>query len=106
LKKACNDCHSSNTEYPWYNHIQPINWFVAKHVNDGKRHLNFDAFLSYSYKKQDKKMEELAEQLQEGEMPLASYTLIHQGARLNTMEKQQLLDWAASVRRLIASGAK
>jgi hypothetical protein len=98
LAKACNDCHSNNTTYPWYSNIQPVGIWLANHVNDGKRHMNFNEFNSYQIAKQYKKLDECIEQVKEGEMPLESYTWIHKEAKLNEIEKQKLFDWCSSVR--------
>ena len=94
LEVSCNDCHSNNTVYPWYNNIQPVMWFLTRHVNEGKEHLNFDEYGDYSSKKQSHKMEEVVEMLNEGEMPLSSYTLIHKDAQLKEEEKEALINWA------------
>lgn len=88
MKKACFDCHSNNTVYPWYSNIQPIGWWLANHVNEGKRRLNFDDFNN------SKKKDDIGETIQKGEMPLWSYTLIHRNALLNDQEKQTVLNWA------------
>lgn len=98
LAKACNDCHSNNTTYPWYNNIQPVGIWLANHVNDGKRHLNFNEFNSYQIARQFKKLDECIEEIKEGEMPLESYTWIHKESKLNDQEKQKLFDWCTSVR--------
>ena len=103
LEKACNDCHSNNTRYPWYNKIQPVAWWLNMHVRDGKAHLNFDDFLSYIPKKQDKKMAEVIKEIKEGGMPLKSYTWIHTDAKLTMPEKTLLMDWAANVRKEITA---
>ena len=66
LEKACNDCHSNNTYYPWYSNVQPVGWWLQYHVNDGKRELNFNEFASYHAKKQDHKMKELIERINRG----------------------------------------
>jgi hypothetical protein len=94
LEKACNDCHSNNTNYPWYSHIQPAAWWMSNHVKDGKKELNFDEFVNYTPKKQHKKFEEIAEMVKEDEMPLRSYTWIHRDAKLTEVEKQALVNWA------------
>jgi hypothetical protein len=83
LKKACNDCHSNNTVYPWYNKIQPVAWWLAGHIDEGKTELNFSEFVSYSPKKQHHKLEEVIESVKEGHMPIKSYTWIHKNAILN-----------------------
>jgi hypothetical protein len=75
IRTACYDCHSNNTVYPWYAEIQPISWWLADHVKEGKSELNFSEFASYKPKKADHKLEEVIEMIQEGEMPLKSYTL-------------------------------
>src|SRR5687768_14369334 len=60
LKKSCYDCHSNYTEYPWYDNITPVNWWVANHIKEGKRELNFNEFADYSSQKQLKKLKEIA----------------------------------------------
>lgn len=101
LNKACNDCHSNNTRYPWYNNIQPVAWWLNYHLQEGKRELNFNEFGSYPIRRQYHKLEELTEMVKEGEMPLGSYTLIHTDARLRDQEKETLTDWANSIRATI-----
>jgi hypothetical protein len=98
LEKACNDCHSNNTKYPWYNNIQPAAWFLNQHVKDGKRHLNFDEFANYPLKKQQKKLDETEELVREDHMPLSSYLWIHKEAKLTPEEKKALTDWALSLK--------
>lgn len=97
LQTACLDCHSNNTHYPWYTNIQPVGWWMQKHVNDGKRHLNFSEFLSYDPKKANHKMAEVAETLDEGSMPLNSYLWIHKDAKLSAEEKDSVIAWAKQV---------
>ena len=98
LAKACNDCHSNHTDYPWYNNIQPVGLWLGNHVNDGKRHLNFNEFNTYQIARQYKKLDECIDEVKEGEMPLESYTWIHKEAKLNDTEKQKLIDWCSSIR--------
>lgn len=98
LSKACYDCHSNNTRYPWYNNIQPVAWFLDDHVKSGKRHLNFSDFTSMRVAKQYKRLEDCKEQIKEGDMPLASYTLIHRDAILTDAEKETLYNWFDAVR--------
>jgi hypothetical protein len=94
LKKACYDCHSNNTNYPWYSNIQPVGWFLANHVSEGKRRLNFSEFGSYSQRRQSSKLNNIANEVQDGGMPLSSYTLIHKEARLTANEKSLVIKWA------------
>jgi hypothetical protein len=101
LKTSCYDCHSNNTAYPWYNNIQPVKWWLADHVNSGKRHLNFDEFNAYPKEKKLKKINEITETIQSGEMPLDSYTFIHQHAKLSDADKSVIEKWAAEVKKQI-----
>lgn len=101
LKKACNDCHSNNTQYPWYASIQPIAWWINDHVEEGKHHLNFDAFATYGLKKQDHKLEEVKEEVKGKKMPLPSYTRIHKDAVLSQEETEQIISWVEKTRKII-----
>ncbi|MDP3352443.1 MAG: heme-binding domain-containing protein [Flavobacteriaceae bacterium] len=90
LKKACYDCHSNNTNYPWYNKIQPISWFLSNHIIKGKQELNFSEFGLYSKRKQKSKLSGIENQINDGKMPLKSYKLLHKEARLNKLEKEEI----------------
>ncbi|WP_018627916.1 heme-binding domain-containing protein [Niabella aurantiaca] len=98
LQKACNDCHSNHTNYPWYSKIQPVYWWLNGHIKDGKRHLNFDAFTNRPAWSQYHKLEEIQEMIDKNEMPLASYTWIHKDAVLTQAEKEQLLTWVKTAK--------
>ena len=98
LQQSCYDCHSNHTEYPWYSQIQPVSWWLNHHVEEGKQELNFSEFNNYSLRRQYHKLEEVAEQVEEDEMPLGSYTLIHQNAKLSSEQARLLASWANSLR--------
>jgi len=98
LVKACKDCHSNSTVYPWYAEVQPIAWWLDDHVKDGKKHLNFNEFASYRLAKQYHKLEEVFDEVKGGEMPLESYAIVHRDAKLTTEERNILLDWSVAVR--------
>jgi hypothetical protein len=98
LAKSCNDCHSNNTHYPWYNNIQPVAWWLNNHVLDGKRHLNFSEFTTMRVARQYKRMNDCIETIKKNEMPLDSYTWIHKDAILNDSEKQTLYAWCNTLR--------
>ena len=101
LAKACNDCHTNNTNYPWYTYIQPIDWWMTHHVNEGKKRLNLDDYTNKNLRFQYHKMEEVAEMIKESEMPLDSYTWIHKEARLNEEEKSTIINWADGIREIM-----
>ena len=94
LKNACYDCHSNNTNYPWYSNIQPGGWWLASHIRGGKAELNFSEFGDYSSRKQRSKLNSIAKTIEDGTMPFPSYTLIHRNARLTKEEKTLIIEWA------------
>lgn len=98
LQRACYDCHSNHTRYPWYAEIQPVGWWLASHVKEGKAHLNFSAFGNYPLRRQAVKLGEIVDEVEEGHMPLASYKLAHPEARLTPAEIRTLVDWADALR--------
>jgi hypothetical protein len=94
LQKSCYDCHSNNTNYPWYAEIQPVGWWLNNHIKEGKAEINFNEFSTYSIRRQYKKLEEIIEQVKKDEMPLSSYTLIHKDAVLSKEQKLLVSTWA------------
>ncbi|NRD24035.1 heme-binding domain-containing protein [Winogradskyella litoriviva] len=98
LENACNDCHSDNTRYPWYNNITPVNYWLADHVKHGKKHFNISKWNDYSDKKKDHKLDELIEMVEEKEMPLDSYTWTHGEAELSQDQIDAVIAWAKNVR--------
>lgn len=106
LERSCNDCHTNTTKYPWYASIQPVGWWLADHVKEGKSELNFDAFMTYKPKKARHKMEEVNEMVKEGEMPLSSYTIVHRDAKLTQEDKLVLADWAVATMKAIEAEHK
>lgn len=93
LQKACYDCHSNNTQYPWYANVQPLNWFLDNHVQSGKAELNFNEFGTYTSRRQQSKLRSIENRLKDGTMPLSSYTLIHRNAILSEAEKSLITNW-------------
>ena len=105
LKNACYDCHSNNTHYPWYVNIQPVGWFMAGHIKNGKKELNFNEYGTYSSKRQRNKLKRMKEQIEENKMPLSSYTLIHREARLTANQKEQITRWIDSTLNATETGS-
>lgn len=96
LQSSCNDCHSNKTVYPWYAEVQPMGWWLNKHVTDGKKDLNFSTFTKLPIAVQNHKLEEVIEMVKEGEMPLPSYTYLglHSEARLTNEQRELIVAWA------------
>ena len=83
--RACFDCHSNQTKWPWYSHVAPMSWLVQSHVDEGRGILNFSAGADGLGE-----ADEAAEEVLEGSMPPRSYTLLHPEARLSTAERDAL----------------
>jgi hypothetical protein len=97
LEISFNDCNSNNTRYPCFSYVQQVDWWTNKHIINGKKELNLDDFAKRPLRYQYKKMEEIQEQVKEGEMPLNSYLWIHKDARLTTEEKNKIMSWANGI---------
>jgi hypothetical protein len=93
LRRACYDCHSDSTRYPWYADIQPVAWWLASHIDEGKEHLNLSRFGTYTPRVQARKLNRISDEMVNREMPLWSYTLIHADARLTDAEVNEVSDW-------------
>ncbi|WP_445737495.1 heme-binding domain-containing protein [Mariniflexile sp.] len=96
LENNCYDCHSNKTDYPWYAEVAPISFWLNGHVKDGNKHFNVSQWATYKDKKKDHKLEELIEEVEEGEMPLKPYTLIH--GNITKEQKEALISWAKKAR--------
>jgi hypothetical protein len=90
LRKACADCHSHETEWPWYSKISPFSWLVANHVNKGRAKLNFS---DWSTPTPDQ-LEEIYDSIAKNKMPIASYLVMHPQAQLSKDNRDALLSWA------------
>ncbi len=96
LKEACYDCHSNETIYPWYANVAPVSWLVNHDVEEGREELNFSTWADYPVKRQNHKLEEVIELVEEGEMPMSIYKVTHPEARLSEEDIKLLVDWAKS----------
>lgn len=105
LTAACMDCHSNETIWPWYSRVAPAKFFIADHVQEGREHLNFSTWGEMSVEDRDHALEEVVEVMEEGEMPLASYTLLHGEAKLTERQRQLLMDWANAERARVRAAA-
>ncbi|GAA4416637.1 heme-binding domain-containing protein [Nibrella viscosa] len=99
LKTSCYDCHSNHTNYPWYASINPVGMWLGHHIEEGKEELNFSTFAQYPKKKQDHKLEEIGEELEEGHMPLPAYTLIHTDTKLSEQQVKRVVEWVNAERQ-------
>ncbi len=98
IRTSCYDCHSNQTNYPWYSNVAPVSWWVKHHINEGREELNFNEWGTYSRKRKLHKLEEIEEAASEGWMPLSSYLIMHGDARLNQQQRKKLSVWAHNLR--------
>ena len=94
LRVACYDCHSDETQWPWYSRIAPVSWLVVGDVNDGRERLNFSDWPHALPERAAKRLERMSEELDYKDMPPAKYTLIHADARLTDDQRKALIQWA------------
>jgi hypothetical protein len=98
LRAACMDCHSNETVWPWYSKVAPIKFFISDHVEEGREHLNFSVWGTMSDRDREHAFEEVVEVIEEGEMPLASYTILHGDAKLTDAQRSLIVEWARAER--------
>lgn len=96
LRKACYDCHSNRTAWPWYSGLAPVSWLVGKDVREGRRHLNFSEWNTLDERTRSHKMQEIAEEVESGRMPPWYYSRMHGDSRLKPSEKDQITAWASA----------
>ncbi|MBT8206650.1 MAG: heme-binding domain-containing protein [Acidimicrobiia bacterium] len=94
LRQSCYDCHSNESNWPWYSYVAPVSWLVAKDVREGREHLNFSTWDRYTTDERSEFVAEAYEEAVEGEMPLPIYLTMHNDARLSREDRQVLHDWA------------
>ncbi len=87
-----------NTQYPWYNKVQPVAWFLEGHIKEGKAELNFNEWDSLSSRRKASKLRSIIKQIESGEMPMASYTLIHKEATFSEEETQKVVKYMENLK--------
>ncbi len=94
LRRACYDCHSNETVWPWYGRVAPVSWLLARDVREGRKEVNFSVFGQYAEKRRQRKWVEIPEQIEKGEMPPWFYAAVHPEARLSEADRAALVRWA------------
>ncbi|MEZ4920751.1 MAG: heme-binding domain-containing protein [Saprospiraceae bacterium] len=95
LRSACYDCHSHETQYPWYSNVAPVSWMLGNHIREGRKHLNFSTMGNLPVKVFAHKMEEAQEEVLEKKMPMKSYTFAHSDSKLTDEQRKRLAQWFA-----------
>jgi Haem-binding domain len=96
VERSCSDCHSNQTRWPWYSYAAPISWMVTHDVHEARGKLNFSEWNDYSPKKKDHELEEICNEVLEGDMPDSKYAFIHRDARVSQSEREALCTWTSS----------
>lgn len=97
LRTSCYDCHSNETMYPWYAHVAPVSFLVSKDTREGRRELNFSEWEKLDAHEKEEMLEEIAEEVEEGEMPMKIYPVTHPKARLSDENREEIENWALSM---------
>jgi hypothetical protein len=106
IDRACRDCHSEATRYPWYSYVAPISFLIQKDVAGGRRHLNLSRWRELPLLRRTRALSEIANQVQNREMPLSIYTLMHSEARLSEADIESLFEWTQAERARLISGSE
>ena len=96
MSKACYDCHSMESRFPWYSHVAPVKWLVKSDILGGRRHVNFSDWGDYQDKQKVKKLDDIHEEVEKHDMPPSNYLLMHKEARLTDTDRQKIVAWADS----------
>jgi hypothetical protein len=98
LRRACYDCHSNETAWPWYSQVAPASWLVGHDVSGGRRHVNFSTWNRLSATKVVDTVHKIAEEVRDGDMPPFYYTMpLHPRARLSPLDTSVIEAWAKTV---------
>jgi hypothetical protein len=100
ITSSCYDCHSNQTVWPWYSYIAPASWLIEDHVIEGRDNLNFSDWGTYELEDRAYIIEEMIEEIEEGEMPFPGYDKMHPDAKLTEEQKQALFTWLRSIQKL------
>jgi len=101
LNAKCADCHSSQSRLPFYGRIPPVSWLVQHDITEGRQHLDFASWQTYTQEQKLDLLNRIAAEAKTGEMPPKSYTFVHRGAKLTADDQQALYAWAKAERRRI-----
>jgi Haem-binding domain len=94
LHRSCYDCHSNETDWPWYSQVAPASLLMAHDVQEGRREVNFSTWEKYDERRKTRKLKEIAEQVEKGDMPLWYYLPLHPEAKLSAAERELIIKWA------------
>ena len=94
LRRACYDCHSNETRWPWYARIAPISFLLVRDVKEGRRELNFSVWSRYDTRRKARKLKEILKEVDGGDMPPWYYVPVHPDAKLSQLQREVIINWA------------
>ena len=94
IRTSCYDCHSNETHYPWYAYVAPVSFLVSRDTKEGRGEMNFSDWEKLSKIEKAEMLDEISEEVEEGEMPMKIYPIIHPDAKLSDDQRQSIIDWA------------
>ena len=106
LQRSCRDCHSNQTRWPWYSHVAPVSWMVARDVNNARWEMNLSTWGQYSENRQQKLLGQMCETVREGEMPESTYTLMHREALLSQADVEAVCAWTQRMQTMAPSARR
>jgi len=106
VDRSCADCHSNKTVWPWYTNVAPVSWWITDHVNSGRKIMNLSEWGKLDRDRQDKKLRQICDQVEDGAMPLPSYLPMHTKAKLSEQDKKTLCDWTEAERARLSENPR
>jgi Haem-binding domain len=103
LERSCQNCHSQNTEWPWYSYFAPMSWVIENDVHQARSHMNLSGWGEYSLDQKQERLAELAAAIRSRQMPPTRYTFMHRDARLSEPERERIYQWARGERHRLKS---
>lgn len=96
--RSCQNCHSNETAWPWYSYVAPVSWIIADDIHSARKKMNLSEWSNYSAKQREEALEEICEQVTNGDMPDSKYLLMHRGARLSSEDRIAVCQWTEDSR--------
>lgn len=104
--RACNDCHTNETKWPWYSNIAPMSWSIVDHVEEGRRHLNFSAWNTYDLRKKKGKLDAVCDEMTDKLMPHNQYLWLHPEAVVTAEDIRRVCEWTEAEKEILSQPAQ
>jgi hypothetical protein len=101
IVRSCQNCHSEQTDWPWYSRVAPVSWLVERDVARARARFNLSRWGEYGSEQRTTILSAMSAAVRTGEMPPSRYTLLHPDTKLNAEERQQIYQWSKTERRIL-----